>query len=80
VLTVRTDVGDPAGPRLADAAVERFGAVHVVCNNAGIALFDRWRARHADWEYTMRVDFWGVVHGVETFCAAAATAGPGRPS
>src|SRR5262249_38574383 len=34
VLTVRTDVGDPAQVRaLADAAVDRFGAVHVVCNN-----------------------------------------------
>ena len=69
VLTVRTDVGDPAHVRaLADAAVERFGAVHVVCNNAGIALFGPMAsATHADWEYTMRVDFWGVVHGVETF-------------
>src|SRR5262249_1390978 len=69
VLTVRTDVGDPAQVRaLADAAVDRFGAVHVVCNNAGIALFGPMAsATHADWEYTMRVDFWGVVHGVETF-------------
>ena len=69
VLTVRTDVGDPAQVRaLADAAVERFGAVHVVCNNAGIALFGPMAsATHADWEYTMRVNFWGVVHGVETF-------------
>src|SRR5262249_12551233 len=69
VLTVRTDVGDPAQVRaLADAAVDRFGAVHVVCNNAGIALFGPMAsATHADWEYTLRVDFWGVVHGVETF-------------
>jgi len=69
VLTVRTDVGELAQVRaLADAAVERFGAVHVVCNNAGIALFGPMvDASHADWEYTMRVDFWGVVHGVEVF-------------
>jgi NAD(P)-dependent dehydrogenase (short-subunit alcohol dehydrogenase family) len=69
VLCVRTDVGDlPSVQALADAAEERFGAVHVVCNNAGIALFGEMAsASHADWEYTMRVNFWGVVHGVETF-------------
>jgi len=69
VLCVRTDVGDRASVEaLAQATVDRFGAVHVVCNNAGIALFGRMMdATHADWEYTMRVNFWGVVHGVEAF-------------
>jgi len=69
VACVRTDVGDRASvDALADAAVRRFGGVDVVCNNAGIALFGEIaNATHADWEYTMRVNFWGVVHGVETF-------------
>ncbi len=69
VLCVRTDVGDLNSVQaLADAAESRFGAVHVVCNNAGVALFGEMAsASHADWEYTMRVNFWGVVHGVETF-------------
>jgi len=69
VLTVRTDVGDRAQVEaLARAAEQRFGAVHVVCNNAGIGVFGEIAdATHADWEYTMRVNFWGVVHGVETF-------------
>jgi len=69
VHTVRCDVGERAQVlALADAAFGRFGAVHVVCNNAGIAIFGRMaEASHADWEYTMRVDFWGVVHGVEAF-------------
>jgi NAD(P)-dependent dehydrogenase (short-subunit alcohol dehydrogenase family) len=69
VATVPTDVGDRASVEaLAAAAERRFGAVHVVCNNAGIALFGEIAdATHADWEYTMRVNFWGVVHGVETF-------------
>jgi NAD(P)-dependent dehydrogenase (short-subunit alcohol dehydrogenase family) len=69
VLCVRTDVGElPAVQALADAAERRFGAVHVVCNNAGVALFGEMAAAtHADWVYTMRVNFWGVVHGVETF-------------
>ena len=69
VLTVVTDVGELSQVRaLADRAVDRFGAVHVVCNNAGVAVFGQLTdATHADWEYTMRVNFWGVVHGVETF-------------
>src|SRR5262245_6717604 len=63
VLEVRTDVGELAQVRaLADAAVARFGAVHVVCNNAGVAVFGQMvDATHADWEYAMRVNFWGVV-------------------
>jgi len=69
VLTVATDVTSLDSVRaLADAAERRFGAVHIVCNNAGIATFGEIVAStHADWQYTMNVNFWGVVHGVETF-------------
>jgi NAD(P)-dependent dehydrogenase (short-subunit alcohol dehydrogenase family) len=69
VLAVPTDVGDRVRVEtLANAAWNRFGAVHVVCNNAGVGVFGEIaRATHADWEYTMRVNFWGVVHGVEAF-------------
>ncbi len=69
VLTRKTDVGERAQVEaLARAAEERFGAVHVVCNNAGIGVYGEIAdVPHADWEYTMRVNFWGVVHGVETF-------------
>src|SRR5262245_7497982 len=69
VLTVVTDVGDLSQVRaLADRAVAHFGAVHVICNNAGVAVFGQLAdATHADWEYVMRVNFWGVVHGVEAF-------------
>jgi NAD(P)-dependent dehydrogenase (short-subunit alcohol dehydrogenase family) len=69
VLTVPTDVTALESVRaLADAAERRFGAVHIVCNNAGIATFGEIAgSTHADWAYTMGVNFWGVVHGVETF-------------
>jgi NAD(P)-dependent dehydrogenase (short-subunit alcohol dehydrogenase family) len=79
VLTVRTDVGELAQVRaLADAAVDRFGAVHVVCNNAGVAVVGAQAdATHADWEYTMRVNFWGVAHGVETFVPRLLAQGQG---
>ena len=69
VHTVRTDVGERAQVEaLAESAVRRFGAVHVVCNNAGIATFGEIAtSTHNDWVYTMRVNFWGVVHGIEAF-------------
>jgi NAD(P)-dependent dehydrogenase (short-subunit alcohol dehydrogenase family) len=69
VLTVRTDVGDRGSVEaLADETFRHFGGAHIVCNNAGIALFGEIAsATHNDWEYTMRVNFWGVVHGVEAF-------------
>jgi NAD(P)-dependent dehydrogenase (short-subunit alcohol dehydrogenase family) len=69
VLGVVTDVTKVDSVRaLAEATKRRFGAVHIVCNNAGIALFGEMaQATHRDWEYTMSVDFWGVVHGVEVF-------------
>jgi NAD(P)-dependent dehydrogenase (short-subunit alcohol dehydrogenase family) len=69
VHTVRTDVGDrDSVEALADETFRHFGGAHIVCNNAGIALFGEIaNATHKDWEYTMRVNFWGVVHGVEAF-------------
>src|SRR5689334_20718512 len=69
VHTVRADVGERAQVEaLADATLAHYGAAHVVCNNAGIALFGEIaQATHKDWEYTMRVNFWGVAHGVEVF-------------
>ena len=69
VLAVPTDVTAPASVQaLADAAARRFGGVHIVCNNAGVATFGEIASStHADWVFTMNVNFWGVVHGVETF-------------
>ncbi len=53
---------------LADATVKSFGGVHVVCNNAGVATFGPLaKATQKDWEFTMGVNFWGVVHGVQAF-------------
>jgi NAD(P)-dependent dehydrogenase (short-subunit alcohol dehydrogenase family) len=79
VLTVPTDVTSVDSVRaLADAAERRFGAVHVVCNNAGVATFGEIASStHADWQYTMNVNFWGVVHGVETFVPRLVARGQG---
>ena len=77
--SVRTDVSKRAEvERLAEEAVRRMGAVHVVCNNAGIATFGEMaKAPHEDWEFTMGVNFWGVVHGVEAFVPRLLAQGQG---
>jgi NAD(P)-dependent dehydrogenase (short-subunit alcohol dehydrogenase family) len=69
VHTVRTDVSKAESVEaLAEAAVRRFGGVHIVCNNAGVATFGPVaKSTRKDWEFTMGVNFWGVVNGVQTF-------------
>ncbi|MGH7860109.1 MAG: SDR family NAD(P)-dependent oxidoreductase [Candidatus Binatia bacterium] len=54
--------------RLADEAWKRFGAAHIVCNNAGVGTFGPLAtATHNDWKWVTDVNYWGVVHGVEVF-------------
>jgi NAD(P)-dependent dehydrogenase (short-subunit alcohol dehydrogenase family) len=69
VIGVHTDVTRRESVQLlADVTRRRFGAVHLVCNNAGVAVFGELaRATPEDWEFTMGVNFWGVVHGVASF-------------
>jgi NAD(P)-dependent dehydrogenase (short-subunit alcohol dehydrogenase family) len=68
-LAVRTDVSRLADVEaLAERAFGEFGAVHVVCNNAGVALWGGLESvTHKDWEWAMGVNLWGVIHGVEAF-------------
>lgn len=79
VLCVPTDVTRRASVvALADAVWERFGAAHVVCNNAGIALAGPLlQATPDDWRLTMDVNFWGVVHGVDAFAPRLVAQGQG---
>ncbi|HEX8710528.1 MAG TPA: SDR family NAD(P)-dependent oxidoreductase, partial [Terracidiphilus sp.] len=69
VLSVRTDVskrGDVES--LARKAYERFGAVHLLFNNAGVAAGGApWEATWNDWEWVIGVNVWGVIHGVKVF-------------
>jgi NAD(P)-dependent dehydrogenase (short-subunit alcohol dehydrogenase family) len=72
VLAVRTNVlHENDLERLADAAFSRFGNVHILCNNAGVAARSigtaAWDATLADWEWTIGVNFWGVLYGVRAF-------------
>jgi NAD(P)-dependent dehydrogenase (short-subunit alcohol dehydrogenase family) len=66
---VRTDVADAASvAALADATLERFGAVHVLCNNAGVGGGGQIKdLTLKDWQWVIDVNLWGVIHGVHTF-------------
>jgi NAD(P)-dependent dehydrogenase (short-subunit alcohol dehydrogenase family) len=66
---VRTDVTDlDSVNALADRAHAAFGAVHVLCNNAGVAAWGGLEsATHRDWQWVLGVNLWGVIHGIEAF-------------
>lgn len=53
---------------LAAAVQERFGAPHVVFNNAGVATHGLvWECSAADWSWVLGVNLWGVIHGIRVF-------------
>jgi NAD(P)-dependent dehydrogenase (short-subunit alcohol dehydrogenase family) len=68
-LAVKTDVADFASvERLADAAFAQFGAVHVVCNNAGVLVAGPIAdMRPDDWHWLFSVNVFGVIHGIHAF-------------
>jgi len=79
-LAVRTDVSQEAEVQaLAAAAVDRFGSVQVMCNNAGVAAkTDPWLGAISSWEWVMGVNFWGVVHGIRAFLPLLVAGGGGH--
>jgi NAD(P)-dependent dehydrogenase (short-subunit alcohol dehydrogenase family) len=69
-IGVRTDVSSEADMRaLADRAVAELGPVNVVCLNAGVAggngPIETLTA--ADWQWTLGVNLWGIIHGIGAF-------------
>jgi NAD(P)-dependent dehydrogenase (short-subunit alcohol dehydrogenase family) len=69
VLGVRTDVSKRSDVELlARKALDAFGQVHLLFNNAGIAAGGApWEATWNDWEWVIGVNLWGVIHGVKVF-------------
>lgn len=69
VLAIVCDVRRGAQVQaLADATMARFGAVHLVFNNAGVGSGGLiWENSEADWEWVLGVNLWGVIHGVRIF-------------
>jgi NAD(P)-dependent dehydrogenase (short-subunit alcohol dehydrogenase family) len=69
-LAVRTDVSSAADvDALARRTVDAFGAVHVVCNNAGVGSEPApvWEQSIESWKWVLGVNLWGVVHGIRSF-------------
>jgi NAD(P)-dependent dehydrogenase (short-subunit alcohol dehydrogenase family) len=68
VVGVHTDVAELTDVEaLRDRALETFGAVHVVCNNAGVAGGSVIDAPIEVWRWVLGVNLWGVIHGCHVF-------------
>jgi len=80
VLCVPTDVTRPEDlEALATAAESRFGATHVVCNNAGVApIAPILETRLEDWRWVFEVNLFGVVHGIQAFAPRLVAQGEGH--
>jgi NAD(P)-dependent dehydrogenase (short-subunit alcohol dehydrogenase family) len=54
---------------LAKRTLEKYGAVHVLCNNAGVSVRSgpSWESSLDDWEWILGVNLMGVIHGIRSF-------------
>lgn len=80
VLAVRCDVGDPVQvTALRDRALEAFGAVHLLCNNAGVAVGrPNLKTRPELWRWVVDVNLLGVAYGVHAFAPLMVAQGEGH--
>lgn len=69
VISVVTDVSQRNDIELlAQKTLETFGVVHLLCNNAGVAAGSTaWETTFKEWKWTLGVNLWGVIHGIQTF-------------
>lgn len=69
VMTARVNVAKTDQmDALAKSVLDRFGGVHLVCNNAGVGGGGpMWDLSAADWEFVMGPNLWGVIHGIRVF-------------
>ena len=68
-IAVRTDVADVESVRaLAERAYDEFGAVHLLCNNAGVLLYRPLiEMSPEDWQWLLSVNVQGVANGLHAF-------------
>ncbi|MBV9452432.1 MAG: SDR family NAD(P)-dependent oxidoreductase [Streptosporangiaceae bacterium] len=80
VATTVTDVSDPDSvDALARATLDRFGGVHVVCNNAGVSRGGpSWEIPLPTWNWVMGVNLFGIVHGIRSFVPHLIAQGEGH--
>jgi len=69
VLAVLADVSKASDVEdLAKKTLEKFGEVHLLFNNAGIAIPNlAWQYDLKEWEEVLGINLWGVLHGIHTF-------------
>jgi len=80
VHAVVTDVAKPDQVEaLADETLRKYGAVHVVCNNAGVGTetIPSWNGTLDDWAWVLGVNLMGVIYGVRTFLPILINQGAG---
>ena len=77
VVSVRTDVtARDQVEHLASRAYDAFGAVDVLCNNAGVFQGGLlWECTDADFQWTLGVNLWGILHGIRAFVPRVLAAG-----
>lgn len=80
VSSATVDVTDrQAVQAWADAVADEHGAVHLVVNNAGVAVAATVEAvSYDDLRWLMDIDFWGVVHGTKAFLPHLRASGDGH--
>jgi NAD(P)-dependent dehydrogenase (short-subunit alcohol dehydrogenase family) len=79
VTGVVCDVADYGSvERLRDAALEQYGGVHLLCNNAGIGAGAEgalWEHELNDWRWAFNVNVYGIIHGINAFVPAMIASG-----
>ena len=80
VATLRCDTSSEADVEaLCQFTLERFGAAHVLCNNAGVAgMGDAWKAPMELWDRVVGVNLYGVLHGIRSFLPVMTEQGEGH--
>ncbi len=81
VTPVRCDVADAASvDALRDETLSVYGAVHVLCNNAGVGgglPLPIWEQPAEEWDWVMGVNLDGVIHGIQRFVPLMVEQGEG---
>ena len=80
VLPVVCDTSlEPSVQELAQRTLERFGAAHVLCNNAGVVgKGDPWTGPMSGWEWVVGINLYGVIHGIRAFMPIMQEQGEGH--
>jgi NAD(P)-dependent dehydrogenase (short-subunit alcohol dehydrogenase family) len=78
-IGVVTDVADYTSVcKLRDAALDAYGGVHLLCNNAGIGAGAEgalWEHELNDWRWAIGVNLYGVIHGINAFVPGMVASG-----